>query len=106
MKGNVFFQGNKLWAVEGMGTDGLSTVIHSALCLRGTESDAENIKRVSCAKKYWTAGSKDKLNMLEKMFDIDTLFGVFTWETLPTRCLKTCIKQSTIERMSLNFGKY
>jgi hypothetical protein len=87
MKGNVFFQGNKFWAVEGMGTDSLPTVIHSALALRGTEHYAEIITRLSCAKKYWSAPRKDKMATLVKHIDIDAILGKFTPETLPTRYL-------------------
>ena len=88
MPGNVFFQGNLFWAVEGMGTDSLPTVIQSAICLRGTESDADAFRRVACAPKYWRAPSRDKEATLRKMFDIGKLFAEHTWNTLPTRYLK------------------
>ncbi|HSW63899.1 MAG TPA: hypothetical protein VLH56_11430 [Dissulfurispiraceae bacterium] len=85
MKGNIFFQGNRFWAVEGMGTDSLPTVVHSAACLRGTEADAENILKLSLAYKYWKASVVQKEATLTKLFDIDALFSAHTWGTLPTR---------------------
>jgi len=85
--GNVFYQGNQFWAVEGMGTDGLSSVIQSAIALRGTESDTENIIRIANAHKYWRASGKDKVATLKNLFDIDNLFSRFTWLSLPTKYL-------------------
>jgi len=87
MPGNVFYQGNRFWAVEGMGTDSLCTVMQSAVCLRGTESDAENVMRIARAPKYWKAASKDKEATMRKLFDIPALFAAHTWGTLPTRYL-------------------
>jgi radical SAM superfamily enzyme YgiQ (UPF0313 family) len=88
-KGNIFYQGNRFWAVEGMGTDSLSTVILSAICHRGVESDAQNVRKVATSNAYWRANSRTKQATLEKYFDVATLFGAFTWETLPTRYLTT-----------------
>lgn len=87
MKGNIFYQGNRFWAVEGMGTDSLSTVILSAIALRGRESDAEAVQKVACAPRFWRASSKDKQATLESLFDVETLFKSKTPETLPTRYL-------------------
>jgi len=88
-KGNIFFRGNRFFAVEGMGTDSLPTVILSAICWRGTESDTENIERISLTKKFWGADTATKQLTLEKYFDVKTLFGEFYPDTLPTRNIKT-----------------
>jgi hypothetical protein len=87
MPGNVFFQGNRFWAVEGMGTDSLCTVIQSAICLRGTEKDAEGMLKIARAPKYWNASSKDKEATLRQLFDVPSLFAAHDWRTLPTRYL-------------------
>jgi len=95
-KGNIFYQGNSIWAVESMGTDSLPTVILSAIAWRGTEKDAENVRKIACSKQFWSANSMVKQATLEKYFDVKTLFGEFTPEKLPTRYLKTYAK---VEKM-------
>jgi radical SAM superfamily enzyme YgiQ (UPF0313 family) len=95
-KGNIFYQGNSIWAVESMATESLSTVIQSAIIWRGTEKDAKNIIRISCSNKFNTASAMVKQATLEKYFDVKTLFGKFTAETLPTKYLKT---YANIEKM-------
>lgn len=101
MKGNIFYQGKNLWAVESMGTDSLSTVILSAICHRGNVADTENITRIARAKKFWAANGAVKRATLEKYFDVDRLFGTFTPETLPSRYLRTYAK---IENMWAKYG--
>jgi radical SAM superfamily enzyme YgiQ (UPF0313 family) len=91
MKGNIFYQGNAYWCVEGMGTDSLAAVILSAICLRGDENDAENIRRLAITKKYWALTMFQKQKTLEKYFDCDKLFGKYTWDTVPTKYLKSYI---------------
>lgn len=88
MPGNVFFQGNLFWAVEGMGTEGLSTVIESAACLRGTEQDADPMMKIAVASNYWNAPMRDKIATLRKVLDVPRLFARYTWQTLPTRYLR------------------
>lgn len=88
-KGNIFYQGNAVWAVESMGTESLPTVIQSAIVWRGTEKDTENIIKIARSKKFNGASSKVKQATLEKYFDVKTLFGEFTKESLPTRYLRT-----------------
>lgn len=85
MPGNVFYQGNRFWAVEGMGTDSLPSVVQSAVVLRGTESDSKAVQKISCSPRYWIAPSRHKLATLQRMFDIPVLFARHTAETLPTR---------------------
>jgi hypothetical protein len=89
MPGNVFYQGNKFWAVEGMGTDSLASVIQSAICLRGTEEDSEKIMRLARTNKYWGASSFAKRVTLEREFDVGRLFKAYTWDNLPTKYLET-----------------
>lgn len=91
-KGNIFYQGNSIWAVEGMGTESLSTVIQSAIVWRGTEDDTENIIKVATSKKFASASTGVKQKTLEKYFDVDKLFGAFTPDTLPTRNIRTYCK--------------
>ena len=101
MKGNVFYQDNGFWVVEGMGTESLPTVIQSAICHRGTESDADNVMTIARARRYWSANSISKQATLEKMFDVATLFGAFTWENLPTRNILGYVEQRKVEKMGL-----
>lgn len=89
MKGNIFFQGNRFWAVEGMGTDSLPTVSQSAIILRGKESDACNIAKVAQSKKYWGASTAVKQATIEKYFDIKALFAAHDASALATGYLKT-----------------
>jgi hypothetical protein len=93
-KGNIFSQGNKFWAVEGMGTDSLSTVMLSAIALRGIEADADNIAKLALSHKFWAANSKIKQDTLDKYFDVNTLFGEFDRDTLPTRNILTYLPVS------------
>ena len=91
-KGNIFYQGNSIWAVESMGTESLPTVMLSAIVWRGTEKDTENVRKTACSKKFWSASTAVKQATLEKYFDVGALFGEFTAETLPTRYLRTYAK--------------
>lgn len=92
LKGNISYQGNKIWAVESMGTESLSTVIMSAIMLRGTESDFKNIVGISKSKKFANASSSVKQKTLEKYFDVKTLFSAFDQSRLPTKYLKSYVK--------------
>lgn len=92
LKGNIFYQGNSIWAVESMGTESLSTVVQSAIVWRGTEKDSENFAKIALSKKFAGANSKTKQATLEKYFDVKTLFGEFNADTLPTKYLKTYCK--------------
>lgn len=91
-KGNIFYQGNAFWAVESMGTDSLSTVILSMICHRGTESDSDNVRKISCSSKFWGASSIIKLRTLEKYFDVAKLFKALNYEELPTRYIRSYAK--------------
>lgn len=95
-KGNIFYQGNSIWAVESMATESLSTVIQSAIIWRGTEKDTDNIVKLACSNKFQSASAKVKQATLEKYFDVDNLFGEFTPDTLPTRNIRTYCK---VEKM-------
>ena len=100
MPGNVFFQGNRFWAVEGMGTDGLSTVIHSALCLRGTEEHTEKILQIAKSTRYWSGNNTRKVATLEHLFDMPSLFQKYGWDELPTRYLYSYSSAESIKRLS------
>ena len=91
-KGNIFYQGNSIWAVESMATESLSTVIQSAIIWRGTERDTDNIVKLACSSKFRSASAKVKQATIEKYFDVDMLFGEFTRDTLPTRNIRTYCK--------------
>jgi hypothetical protein len=95
-KGNIFYQGNAMWAVESMATESLCTVIQSAIVWRGTEADSDNFVKIASSKKFSNASSDTKQATLEKYFDVKRLFGEFTPDTLPTRYLRTYCK---VEKM-------
>lgn len=88
-KGNIFYQGNSIWAVESMGTESLATVAESVIILRGTEIDTDTIAKISAYQKYWKASMAKKIATLEKYFDMDKLFTEYTPDDLPTRYVKT-----------------
>jgi radical SAM superfamily enzyme YgiQ (UPF0313 family) len=88
-RGNIFFQGNRLWAVESMGVESLASVALSAIIIRGTEKDADNIARVAMSSKFSNASAYKRVKTLERYFDMDRLFGAFNANTLPTRYLRT-----------------
>ena len=95
LKNNIIFQGNSLWATDSGMTESLASVFLSAIAIRATESDIDNVQRVATSKKFWAASAPIKVSTLEKYFDASRLFGGFTWETLPTRYLRT---YATLER--------
>ena len=88
-KGNIFYRGNAMWAVESMATESLSTVIQSAIVWRGTEVDSDNFAKIALSKKFAAASTPIKQTTLEKYFDVKTLFGRYTLDSLPTKYLKT-----------------
>lgn len=96
LRGNLIYQGRSLWAVESMGTESLPTVILSAIAHRGSAHDTESIIRVARARKFWSAPMAVRIATLEKYFDVGSLFGAFTAETLPSRYLRTYAK---VEKM-------
>lgn len=89
LRGNLIYQGRSLWSVESMGTESLPTVILSAICHRATEQDTESIIRIARSRKFRAASSAVKQATLERYFDVETLFGRFTPETLPSRYLRS-----------------
>ena len=89
MKGNIFYQGNAMWAVESMATDSLSTVIKSAIVWRGTESDSDMFAKIAASKKFNSASADVKQATLEKYFDVGRMFGRYTLDDLPTKYLGT-----------------
>ncbi len=95
-KGNILYQGNAIWSVESMGTESLPTVAESAIMLRGTESDTDNIIGLSASKKYWKSSMAAKQATIEQYFDVDKLFGAFDPARLPTKYLKS---YANVEKM-------
>lgn len=89
LKGNIFYQGTAMWAVESMGTDSLPTTTKSAIIWRGTEADADNIAKIALSKKFDSASTAVKQATLEKYFDVAKLFSAYTVNDLPTKYLET-----------------
>lgn len=89
LKGNLIYQGRSLWSVESMGTEGLSTVMLSAIAHRGAVDDCEAIARLCSTPKFWSASSAVRETTLEKYFDMDKMFGAFEPGQLPSRYLRT-----------------
>lgn len=89
LKGNIFYQGNAMWAVESMATESLPTVIKSAIVWRGIESDSDNFLKIATSNKFENSSSGVKQATLEKYFDVKKLFGEFDPESLPTKYLST-----------------
>ena len=96
LKGNIFYQGNNLWAVESMGTESLATVMLSAIAHRGGRNDCENVEKLCRSNKFWSASTAVKEATLTRYFDMDTLFGAFAPEKLPNRYLRT---YAAVEKM-------
>ena len=56
---------------------------------RGTELDADAFVKIARSKKFTSSNARVKQSTLEKYFDVATLFGAFTPDTLPTRNILT-----------------
>ena len=69
--------------------ESLPTVILNAIALRGTRKEAENIRKISANRKFWSAKTDVKQATLEKYFDLHRLCGAFNPAELPTRWLHT-----------------
>lgn len=89
LKGNLFYQGNGLWAVESMGTDSLSTHALSAIIHRGTEDDSDTVRKIACSKAFWRANGATRQATLEKYFDMNKYFRGYKLDELPTAYLET-----------------
>lgn len=92
LKGNLIYQGNAIWAVEGMGVESLATHIESMIIHRGTEDDMDNVERIALSKKYKNANAVMKVKFLDKYFNLNRLFGRFDANTLPSRYIRTYAK--------------
>lgn len=89
-RGNIFYQGKAIWAVEGMGTESLPTVIQSAVVWRGVESDAQSFALIARnLTRFHGAPSLVRRKTLEKYFDVERLFSRLTPSELPTRNILT-----------------
>lgn len=69
----------------------LPTVTLWHLAARGVESDAEIIRKIATSAKYAKADTDTRRATLERFVDIDRIFGIYTWDDLPTRFLETYI---------------
>jgi len=98
MPGNVFFQGRSIWAVEWMGTDSLCSVVLDAVALRGIESDADAVGAIARTRRFWAAGSRQKMATLERVFDVNRLMGAFELETYPVSYLSGYVDNRKIMR--------
>ena len=87
LKGNIFYQGNAMWAVESMATDSLSSVMLSAIVWRGTEVDYCNMLKIAQSKKFWSSSSMVKQKTLEAYFNMPEYFRELSYDELPTRYL-------------------
>lgn len=81
-------------------TQSLATTTLWLLMLRGTESDIDNVRRISLSKKFTRASSKVKQATLEKYLDIERLFKSYTWDSLPTSYLATYVPNSGLAKLS------
>lgn len=107
LRGNLIFQGRRLWSVESMGTDSLSTVMLSALAHRGGSEDTENILRLCRSRAFWRSSGAVREATLERYFDMDRLFGAFSPQNLPSRYLRTyCQVERTWEKRPWEEGAY
>lgn len=87
MPGNVYFQGQNLWAVESMGTDSLPTVALDALVWRGTEDHVDVVEKLARSRKFWSAPMAQRLATLEAYIDTGTLFREQSLNSLATSYL-------------------
>lgn len=87
--GLILYRGKRISVVDSFAIDSLATVMLSAIAHRGSVEDSENIAKLCCTKKFWSASSLVKENTLSKYFDMDKLFDAFTPEQLPSKYLRT-----------------
>ena len=86
--GAVWFQGRRFWALS-VGTESLASVALDVIALRGTEQDSADVAAIARTRRFWAADAHVRRVTLESRFDLPRLFGAWTWDTLPTRYLKT-----------------
>jgi hypothetical protein len=67
--------------------------------VRGTEQDAEIIRKIATSPAYAKADTPTRRATLEKFLDIDKIFGVYSWDDLPTRYLETYISYDKLARI-------
>jgi hypothetical protein len=81
-----------------MGTDSLCSVVLDAVALRGVESDADAVGAIARTRRFWAAGSRQKMATLERAFDVDKLMGAFDLETYPVSYLSGYVDSRKIMR--------
>lgn len=79
---------------------GLSNILLWALAERGTERDAENIRRLVGTKKFWGLNRHAQVETLYAHFDIDKIAGAWTWDTLPTRNIHSYVSNEGMSKLS------
>jgi len=94
------FNSDTVTVSSAFGPEGLSTITLWLLAVRGELRDASLFRQLSTSRAFWSSSGNVRRATLEKYLDIDRLFGVYTWSTLPTRYLHTYIKREAIERAS------
>ena len=99
MPGNVYFQGENLWAVESMGTESLSSIILELAIIRGVEDDTDPIRKIATSKRYWNANAKDKQATAESVLDVGRLFSEYSLDDLPARYLESYIPNANLYAM-------
>lgn len=56
---------------------------------RAQRQDWGSIEKIACSKKFWRSTDAVKAATLARYFDLPTLCGAFTPETLPSRYLRS-----------------
>lgn len=81
------YSGRCLDLVEGQLEEALSTVLLNLIVARAQKQDWGSIEKIACSKKFWRSTDAVKVATLARYFDLPTLCGAFTPETLPSRYL-------------------
>jgi len=84
------YDGDHFTVCESIYTETLPSTALQAICHRGTEKDSDNIRKLALKwHNYDKLSGEAKLTVLSQGFDLKTIFGEFSAETLPTRNIKT-----------------
>lgn len=97
-KDNIFYHGQRIWAVQTGTTEGLASAALHVLMLRGDETHAQIVRKLATSKAFWAANTAARCRTLEAHLDIDRLFGWYTWDDLPTRYLHSYVGQQGMAR--------
>jgi len=100
-----FFEGSQFWAFETAGTESLASTFLNLLVLRGTEHDADTIRALARTRRFWKARVAERVKTLEKHLDPARFFGGYTWETLPTRYLRSYSPPEALKAAEAKFWR-